>query len=293
MELTNSFISTDPFQSSQPNRDNKGKFECKFCQRKFQFSDLYERHYYWCEFLCQGKRSRERQTEAYEQLPPPMEQFHLLQHCLVKIAKLEKEVSQLRGSIATRKRVAILQFLESTANRIRPAMSFQEWIRTIPVTTNDLQRVFDVDLVEGMKYCIQTMYANLNEQGRNEIPLAAFTQKKDTIYIYSAVRRADGESFNSGIEIEIETKRWIMMSSDDFDQWMNRFSHRFLKEFIQWQLDHSDQIHSSEEQKEKHMDYMRKINGLGRAYEDRRRGEFRKWLYGILAKDIHLGVDFV
>ena len=51
-------------------------------------------------------------------------------------------------------------------------------------------------------------------------------------------------------------------------------------------------IHSCDEEKEKNVDYMRKINGLGRAYEDRRRGELRKWTFCLLERDFKEMVEW-
>jgi hypothetical protein len=51
-------------------------------------------------------------------------------------------------------------------------------------------------------------------------------------------------------------------------------------------------IHSCDEEKEKNVDYMRKINGLNRAYEDRRRSELRKWLFGVLEHDFKEMVEW-
>jgi hypothetical protein len=55
---------------------------------------------------------------------------------------------------------------------------------------------------------------------------------------------------------------------------------------------HSVRNHSSDEEKDKNVDYMRKINGLGRAYEDRRRSELRKWLFCLLENDFKEMVEW-
>lgn len=264
--------------------NTSGKIECKYCCRKFQFNDLYERHFYWCEFLWQGKRDRLRETEAYEQIPNSTDQFHMMQTMLVKIAKLEREVAQLRSSSLVRKRVAILQFLEKSPQYC-PSISFQEWIRHIPVTFDDLEYVFSVDLMEGMKHAITRLLSSTI--ATTCLPICAFQQKKDTLYVYSRI---------TNIETGEITAKWTILPPDEWDRWMNRFAHRFLQEFIQWQLVNSEKIHSSEQDKEKHVEYMRKINGLGKAYEDRRRGEFRKWLYSQFARDIqidHMGCEYL
>lgn len=269
--------------SNNNNINISGKIECKYCSRTFQFRDLYERHYYWCEFIWQGARNRLREAESYEQIPNPTDQFHMMQTMLVKIAKLEKEVAQLRNTSLVRKRIAIIQFLEKNTQFL-PTISFQEWIRSIPVSFEDLDHVFTVDLIEGMKHSITRL---LSSSDGSVLPICSFQQKKDTLYIYSQT---------TNVETGETIKKWVILSPEEWDRWINRFAHKFLQEFIQWQLVNSEKIHSSEQEKEKHVEYMRKINGLGKTYEDRRRGEFRKWLYNQFAKDIQIdqmGCEYV
>lgn len=269
MEVSiNNIVCNTPVNSS-------GKLECKYCSRAFQFRDLYERHFYWCEFLWQGKRERLREAESYEQIPNATDQFHMMQTMLVKIAKLEKEIAHLRNTSLVRKRVAILQFLEKSP-QYRPLISFQQWIREIPVTFEDLESVFAGDLVEGMKHSITRLLSSTNATC---LPICAFQQKKDTLYIYSRV---------TNVETGEITNKWMILSPDEWDRCMNRFAHRFLQEFIKWQHVNSEKIHLSEQDKEKHVEYMRKINGLGKSYEDRRRTELRKWLYSQFARDIQI-----
>ena len=83
-----------------------------------------------------------------------------------------------------------------------------------------------------------------------------------------------------------------MMQTEQFDRWINRLAHRFLQVFIEWQMANSALIHSCDEEKEKNVDYMRKINGLGRAYEDRRRSELRKWIFCLLERDFKEMVEW-
>jgi len=250
---------------------NAGRFSCNYCNRHFQFQDNYEKHFLTCSFFFSTKIKRDRLVDAIETLPTPTEQYHLIQHCLVKIAKLEKEVTQLREKTGIKRRIAIQQFLDSIS---KPDISFQEWILQIPVTFEDLNHVFHHDLTDGMKHCMKRLIT----ASTDILPITAFQQKNSTIYIYS---KQEGTN-----------NRWIIMGGEEFDKWMNRFAHRFLQEFIQWQIVQSE-IKTNDADKEKIVEYMRKINGL---HEERRRSDFRKWLFGQLAKDISqsiAGYEFV
>ena len=55
--------------------------------------------------------------------------------------------------------------------------------------------------------------------------------------------------------------------------------------FLQWQLENNELIQSSEEEKEKNISYMHKINGLGENYEQKRRNQLKNWIYSSFSKE--------
>jgi len=82
------------------------------------------------------------------------------------------------------------------------------------------------------------------------------------------------------------------MSHADFIRFVNRLSHSFLATFLNWQRDNAVMIRSSEENKDRNIQYMRKINGLGKAYEERRQSELRKWLFQHIARNFEHDVEY-
>jgi hypothetical protein len=174
----------------------------------------------------------------------------------------------------------ILDWLQSSSNRsIIPSLSLVDWTKETPVSAQHLSVVFSVDLVEGMKTAIS---AHLDSYRGRILPICAFHQKPGTVFVYHKPRLVDGsDDDNTGDS----TVKWRIMTADDFDRWMERLSNRFMQLFLEWQVQNSHIISSSMEEKEKNLDNMRKINGLSRAHEERRRGELRKWLFTYLAKD--------
>ena len=78
------------------------------------------------------------------------------------------------------------------------------------------------------------------------------------------------------------------MDSTKYKIWMDRMVHQFLQTFLQWQMDHSHVIQANEEEKEKNISYMHKINGLGNQYEYRRRQQLRHWIYETFSKDFEI-----
>jgi hypothetical protein len=111
------------------------------------------------------------------------------------------------------------------------------------------------------------------------IPIVSFHQKMNTVSIYDHFEEDDDEP------------RWILMENPVFQQWINHLNHLFLQAFLKWQLDHAHVIRADENEKEKNIANMHKINGLGERYESKRRQQLRKWVYETVAKDVHLLED--
>ena len=232
---------------------------CVNCNRQFRFKDLYDQHAVTCDFLFKSRKEKDRETDAFERLPSPHEQYKLIQNLYLQINKLQKEVESMRGQVVVRKRKEIIDFLQSKSNPI-PVMTFLEWSKTVVISKEMLETVFVKSLNDGIRESITNFVIIDNP------PIRAFSQKKGTIYIYE---KMEGES---------EKSCWRVLSIDEFDRWIDRIMHKFLQVFVTWQLEHMKVLNSNDEQKDKNLEYMQKINGNGQT-DDRRKNELRKWFY--------------
>jgi len=274
MSYTNSFV--DPVESNEATSSIQ---TCVYCQREFRHKDLFAQHFITCQWFFKARRERHREIEAFEQLPTSQEMYHLMQHLALEVSTLRNEVAHLRQITTTKKRRMILDWLQSSSNRsIIPSLSLVDWTKETPVSAQHLSVVFSVDLVEGMKTAIS---AHIDAYRGRILPICAFHQKPGTLFVYHKPRSLDPVAHDD----EDSSIKWRIMTADDFDRWMERLSNRFMQVFLEWQMQHSQLISSSMEEKEKNLDNMRKINGLSRAHEERRRAELRKWLFTYLAKD--------
>jgi len=243
---------------------------CINCNRQFRFKDLYDQHSITCDFLFKSRKEKDRETDAFERLPSAQEQFKLIQNLYLQISKLQKEVDSMRGQVIIRKRKEIIDFLQSKANPT-PSTTFLEWSKTISVTQEMLDTVFSKSLNEGIRMCISAFISIESP------PILSFSQKKGTLYIYEKLE-IEGDSEKSG---------WRILSIDEFDRWIDRIMHKFLQVFVAWQLENMKVLNSNEEQKDKNLEYMQKINGNGQT-DDRRKNELRKWFYETFKKEYSL-----
>lgn len=242
---------------------------CKYCNKYFHFKDLFDQHVVTCEYFYRSKRQKERELDSIEILPSGQEQFKLIQHMFVKMKSLENEVMKLRIENGVRKRKYILELLNQNEYS-KPPLSFEQWYKTLVIQEKHLKRIFDGDVCDGIKSLLND-YITFNN-----IPICSFKQKQNTIYIYT----------------NEESPKWIILQHDVFDIWYRHMNHLFLQAFLQWQMDNSDLIQSSEEERDKNISNVHKINGLSDNYEQKRKQGLKKWIYDKIAKDISMS-EFV
>ena len=246
--------------------------QCVYCHRCFHFRDIYDQHVVTCEFFYRGRRNRERMEDDVETLPTPQEQFKLIQHLLYQNTLLQKKVARMESRMLAKKRKIILDCLQNPSYP-KPAVTFFEWVKTISVCFDDLDAVFEHDLVSGMIHSLNAQIEKEKEMVSGiTIPICAFHQKPGTFYIWE-------------LPEENAEACWRILSVNDFDKWMNKMSHRFLQEFTLWKQLNAESMRLTDEGKDKLIEYMRKIMGLGESYEQRRRSELKKWLFEKLAKN--------
>ena len=243
------------------------------------FKDIHEQHILTCQFLYKTRKERKREIDLHETLPSAQEQFHLIQHLMNQVSQLTQEVAHLKQNSTIRKKKLIHEHLNSDAYP-KPSMRFHQWMREIPTCFENIQRVFDGDLTDGVQHVIDTLIRQ-----NSPLPICAFTQKSAFFYIYDVVDDGIVNIVDNSVDITDEDMTWRPMSHEEYIRLYGRISHKLVTEFLQWQTLHQDEINTNPRLKEKHFDYQCKISGIASAREDRRQAECKKWLFTRLATD--------
>jgi hypothetical protein len=164
------------------------------------------------------------------------------------ILSLKQEIESIKNSIRfqTRKRITDVLNQNLTKTATTP---FHDWLKLLAVTDEDLQIVFEKNIIEGMK---SVMKKTMNQF--KTTPIKSFFNKRDIVYLY------EGDS-------------WRQMVLTDFNKVFFTLSQRFLRKCMEWL---KTTTIKTEEDEEKNVHYIMKING---ANEDKTVNELRKWIY--------------
>lgn len=229
---------------------------CIYCDRAFRFKDLYEQHRVTCEYFYKEKKEKDREQEIFETLPSPQETYKLIQSLMLKCNQLEKEVGELKRVSNTRIKKKVSESISHM-----PSDSWKEWMKRTNINDIHLQRVYKEDLLEGIKYYISDL---IRETGANELPFYSSKETPNILFVYSVFE-------------ESSKSHWKKVNANEFEKAINEIAHRFLQEFTKMQNENIDKICSNNEEREKNIVFMMKINTM-KTTTEKRSNEIKKWL---------------
>lgn len=261
-------------------------FQCKYCFQKWKKKETMEKHIIMCGFW---HKSSQIQEDDYDSTPTVSELYKLLKEFAYKCDKLQHRVDKLENRQNVRQKKQILEYLTDDV----PPTSAIDFIRTFTITQSHLDTVFELDLTAGMKACIKS---NMHSPS-NTLPIRAFAQKPNTLYIYNTPDSEDHLLSQKAV-------RWSIMTNAELDRIISILSFKFLQAFMLWKktscpIDADDSIihtdienlranAANEQVKQQYQTYMIKINGK-RINEDKRRTEIKHALYAHLQTQMPVG----
>ncbi len=252
-------------------------YKCTNCCKSYKLKENYEKHKSACDlfYIIQAK-THDEITDISEEIPTQKEMYKLLKELALKCGNLEKEVSQLKAVVNIRQKKQILECLNNqNSENKKPRITFTQWYTSWNVITDDLFKVFENDLSEGLKNAINRELSTF--EGIK--PLCAFTHKPNYIYMF------ENENENS-------VPSWKPLDSECFNQMFMLLHKKFYKIFMTWHEENREKIESSEAEKDAVIMHMIKING-SRVPTEKRELEIKKWLYSVIEQKSDVLYEFI
>lgn len=258
-------------------------FQCKYCFQKWQKLENMEKHAIMCGFWHKSSKIHE---DDYDSTPTISELFKVVKEFAYKCDKLQKRVDKLENRQFTLQKKQILDYLQE-----HPATSSAiDLFRTFNISRAHLEIVFEDDLSAGIKACIKTHLQGVS------LPICAFTQKPNTLYVYDTISQNDS--------LDSVSRKWHIMTNAELDKLISILSFKFLQSFMAWKKENCPQVETeyiyelvdddavnshnnaiNEQIKQQQQTYMIKINGQ-RVNEDKRRNDIKQMLYTYLQKPL-------
>jgi hypothetical protein len=183
------------------------------------------------------------------EIPSQKAQFRYIVQLTKKIEELEQKLSKIQKTIIPLCRRQVGEYLETLP---APEYTYSAWCQSIQITDEALEQVIKTDLKTGIKMVL--------ENALEAIPIQAFTQKSNILYLY-------------------DNDEWRTMTAPEFVKLIEKIQHKFLRKYMLWSNEHREELTGED----KAIFCMAKVNGLKQGTIESRSSEIKKWLFSKIA----------
>jgi hypothetical protein len=251
-------------------------YQCEFCEHIYRQKFNYDRHVVCCEFLHKSQKERDYETDMeQDKIPSQREMYQIMQTMSLKIQKLEAEVKKMKQ--IQNKKMDLVEWLNNQGKQ--PDQVFYHWLRTKVYSKikDVLEVVYTTDLLKGCKDLFKLI---ISESKQEELPIRAFENKENCIYIY--VEKSD--------TLRKEC-HWIKISNTEFDKILGKIDEQFILNFrVHWYEPNKDKM-DKEVYKDMYVRNYAKVLGTERMSDTARHNQIRQYLYDILKQPIKAFVE--
>jgi hypothetical protein len=186
--------------------------ECNLCGKKYKRAGSLKRHINVCEIISKSKKSKELDREERYNAPSIQEIYIIVQKLVKENEEQKQEIKKLKDYVKRKqKKIDIIKIL----NEKHIGISLQEWLKSIEITGQELNILFDTNFETAMEIII------INKLHMKNGVIMAFNEKKNTLYVQ---KESWGElNMIDFKKIIINIQRGLILS---FSKWSETLSER-------------------------------------------------------------------
>jgi hypothetical protein len=221
-------------------------FYCDYCSRTFSCKTALDKHISLCEIYFAAKYKKQNDLDSYEPEMTNRERDTLLRHLVYKIKVLTDKVNKQQSEITylkERKKLTALNYLNSL--EVKPAHTFQQWVKSLTVSRRHLEIVFQKSLKDGILEVL-TKELEVLKIFQTISPVKGYFQRPNLLYVY-----AESEQTN--------TTRWVKLENSMLKTLCSFIGYRFYELYSEWQKENEYEINDSAAMQEKDMMYLQKV----------------------------------
>lgn len=224
------------------------------------------------------------------ELPSQKELYNIVLQLSKKCESLQSDVNNLKAQYSRRLKRDITEYLEYDQ---RPKYTFLEWVSSFVITDEILLTIFEIDLFEGIKKCIND---RIQSEGTFSIPIRVFKDKPDYIFVYTdePIETTEPNEKNKCSPVKIrlgaehkdlmKSPTWRMVSKTDFMRIKEYISEHILKKFYIWEKENEPKMKHSSEKMDILTNYTLKVIGHGSKQKKNSQNiELYKWFFSKMA----------
>ena len=217
-------------------------YMCDICVREFTSKIIFDKHVIYCKVLVDTKNIP---NEPSEKKYTDVQQDKLIRWLILQNHHLQKQVNTLNNKFRTIDRKKQIKISVWLNGNIRPAVGWKEFVKQeFHVQESHFKMALEGSLADGIQACLEKNLLKHNNESTNSIiPLVGFRQKQNTLYVY-------------------EDNTWKIIERESFITSIQFLVFRIQQYYFQWRMANQSLLESSDEWKNRDMDYGRKMMGV-------------------------------
>lgn len=218
-------------------RHNQNALGCVYCGKLYKTRVRLDNHMIFCEIKTNAKQRKKNANDDDEDdfvLPTQKQMYKILVDLTVKYNKLEEKMENMSKWVdKKKKKINVMDWLNVN---VKPEYTFDFMPQHITVTTED----FEYMLSNGhfLDVLNEIFCRNVYDKLDSGMPMFAFTQKNNLIYIYE--KNEDGVYF------------WQELTREKLIYFLNIIHFKFVRVMNEWKRINQDKIYDSEHFAEKY-----------------------------------------
>ena len=221
------------------NRIKQSVLCCIYCGKSYKTKLVLDKHLVLCEVTHKSKTQTNDDDEIV--LPSQKQLYQIILELTLKCNRLESKVADLSKYISRKiDKVNIIDYLNGVNNNIvlKPSTLFDNITETINIEQSDIEYLFHNSFKDTFNIIISKTIYNKSKENQETIPIAAFTEKAGTIYIYTTQSKdSDKNTSHSS---------WIVAPKEKIIRFLNIIQLKMSKALSEWRKQNIQLLNESD-----------------------------------------------
>jgi len=230
------------YETDEKNKIKHSIMCCIYCGKSYKTRMTLEKHLILCEISHQSKRTsshsnnnNDDDTDALmQQNISSTKLYQIVVQLSMKCNRLENKLADLSKHVTKKiEKINIIDYLNNNTRTTNyPTLLFENITEIINVEQSDIEFLFNNSFLDTVNHILsRSIYDN---NAKNELPIAAFKEKKNTIYVYTKINNQE------------QNPSWTIVTSEKFIRFLNIIQFKISKAFSEWRKNNADLLNEND-----------------------------------------------
>jgi len=223
------------YETDEKNKIKHSIMCCIYCGKSYKTRMNLEKHLILCEISHSQSNNNNDDTDALmQQNISSTKLYQIVVQLSMKCNRLENKLADLSKHVTKKiEKINIIDYLNNNTRTTNyPTLLFENITEIINVEQSDIEFLFHNSFLDTVNHILsRSIYDN---NAKNELPIAAFKEKKNTIYVYTKINNQE------------QNPSWTIVTSEKFIRFLNIIQFKISKAFSEWRKNNSQLLNDND-----------------------------------------------